>query len=52
VFADPVPCCTPAEAWAWVEALAEEALAGDDGARRALAIAVAHYLARLEAVVA
>jgi hypothetical protein len=36
-------CCTPTEAWAWVEVLAEEALDGNQVSIRLLPFAVEHW---------
>lgn len=38
-------CCTPESAWEWVEALAEDALAGDQYSTRLLPRVVAHWYA-------
>ena len=37
-------CCTPEQAWQWVNAVAELALAGDNDGLNALPNCVAHYL--------
>jgi hypothetical protein len=37
-------CPTPAEAWVWVELMAESALDGDDDSLRCLPAAVLHAL--------
>ena len=38
-------CCSTPSAWGWVEALTDEALAGDEDLRRLLPNALQHYLA-------
>ena len=50
-LAPPQPiCCTTKQAWAWVNAVAEMAVNGDDDARRALPETVDHYLAACRGV--
>lgn len=48
---DPTPrlnndttCCTELDAWAWVEAVTEQALVGDEDARRVLPNVIEHWL--------
>jgi hypothetical protein len=40
----PQVCCTPRQAWAWLKEVSAMALGGDDDAKRALPVAVGHFL--------
>lgn len=42
-------CCSPSEAWGWVEDLTADALRGDRHSLRCLVPALEHYLATIRA---